>query len=435
MSFTAVTDPSNLSALFLQNKSSNVPLPLQSYEYVGPIRIATDGRSVTHGRGVVANRDITAGECLFVMNPVATADTEKVYTLWKEQAQQALSMTVEQAAEEVLVQEMLHQQASGYSAVVNSFRALMGDVDSKTVATIQTMPSMDCLLGKKKNDDDVDVDSTTPLTEQDCRQIVRRNAFGPDFTTFDYVARQWKKSHEKSTDESTPALKSRLLGMYPLAAMLNHACVPTAVRVFCGDTMVVHALINVTAGQELCWPYLPPTQPYALRRSTLQDKYGFRCQCERCVAEEAVWSGQSTGGELIWQDVDQVVVAASQWNQSALSATVILETDRMALQAAVNKLEAVLFGNTTLMTNQVRRFLRVGYNQLYMNYLNAALSATPTATANKDDLLAVCMELHFAFCSCHNASTEHLSVRERRDTSNGAYGCRVGCWLEYREKH
>ena len=74
------------------------------------------------------------------------------------------------------------------------------------------------------------------------------------------------------------------------------------------------------------------------------------------------------------------------------------------------------------LSNEVRRFLRIGYLHVYIHYFNAALmhiqiqqqqySNDPLVTGIlQSDLLTLATHLHFSFCACHNASTEHLSVR------------------------
>jgi hypothetical protein len=285
------------------------------------------------------------------------------------------------------------------------------------------------LLGNEKGSDegsDVDVDPTaTMVSQEDLRQIVRRNAFGPDFRTFDYIERRWRQdvaTATASTDnandaESTSASAStgdslftptRLLGMYPLAAMLNHSCVPNAVRVFSGETMLAHANANIKAGQEIVWSYLPPTQPYPVRSETLKNRYGFECTCERCVVEQAAWKGPFA--ELLQESYESV----SSLNQLNLEISLKNQGSADSLQSAIQKLQGDILENTNF-SNELRRYMRVGYMHLYINFLNAALASVPVspddATAMKERLLNTCMELHFAFCSCHNASTEHLSVR------------------------
>jgi hypothetical protein len=94
-SLRIIPDPSNLS----NEKNASC--------FVGSVRVvsASDAAtaSVVHGRGVVATRDIRAGECLFVTPPVVTAPVEVVAAQWRAaNSNERLS----QLSEQVLVQEM-----------------------------------------------------------------------------------------------------------------------------------------------------------------------------------------------------------------------------------------------------------------------------------------------------------------------------------------
>jgi hypothetical protein len=389
--------------------------------YTGPIRVVNNtntSNAVAHGRGVVATRNIEAGECLFVTPPVVTANVKDVTKLWKERilsvgvgagsgSESSETKLVEQLSEQVLVQEM-ERVLQETPDTARSFLALMGASDSNGNDNI---PSIECLLGKDNVATAVDVDPTGILQE-DLRQIVRRNAFGPDFRTFDYIERRWRHDPADATDTDTEEsffVPTRLLGMYPLAAMLNHSCVPNAVRVFSGEIMVAHANTNIAAGEEIVWSYLPPTQPYPVRSDTLKNHYGFECNCQRCALEGAAWKGPNA--ELLQESYESV----APLNRSNLDIS-LLNQGIDALESAVQKLQDDILGKSSF-SNELRRYLRVGYMHLYINFLNAALKAVPVnansaddATATNTRLLGMCMELHFAFCECHNASTEHLSI-------------------------
>lgn len=415
----------NLSSLLFREASTDDTDKIAEACYTGPIRVVTSRTSnavaVAHGRGVVATRDIQAGECLFVTPPVVTANVEQVTKLWKERVGSGSSENklVEQLSEQVLVQEM-ERVLRETPDKARTFLALMGASDSDVTTTTDT--SMECLLGNADKEDVATAIDPTSISQEDLRQIVRRNAFGPDFRTFDYIERRWRQ--DAATDTTTDAatcgtegsffLPTRLLGMYPLAAMLNHSCVPNAVRVFTGEIMVAHANANISAGEEIVWSYLPPTQPYPVRSDTLKNQYGFECHCQRCVVEEAAWKGPCA--ELLQESCDSL----APLNRSNLD-TSLLNQGVDVLESAVQKLQDDILGNVSF-SNELRRYLRVGYMHLYINYLNAALAAVPNdnanandnaldaATATKERLVGTCMELHFAFCECHNASTEHLSI-------------------------
>jgi hypothetical protein len=73
---------------------------------------------------------------------------------------------------------------------------------------------------------------------------------------------------------------------------------------------------------------------------------------------------------------------------------------------------------------ETQRFLRAGYSQYYINYINNLLQQQQSLldTNNDDDdekkegkfgidhLVQIVTNLHFAFVTCNNASTEHISI-------------------------
>lgn len=139
------------------------------------------------------------------------------------------------------------------------------------------------------------------------------NVSNADCHNYDAIAQCWstqKQSHE--------TFYTRMLGIYPLAAMINHSCCPNAVRVFGRipsttdddttkivgnvhvpiiqgrEVMIVHANAAIHKGTEISWSYLPPSTPFVACREMLKSEYGFTCECVRCVKEEEALSSLSS---------------------------------------------------------------------------------------------------------------------------------------------
>jgi len=87
-------------------------------------------------------------------------------------------------------------------------------------------------------------------------------------------------------------------GVYPAAALLNHACRPTCTisYVFAGgdaaiipphlrSSLLVRTLLDLQPGDELTHSYCDPTLPLGERRTLLREGYGFECDCNACVEE------------------------------------------------------------------------------------------------------------------------------------------------------
>lgn len=354
---TLLIDPHNLSPLLFRSRDSTDE-PVSGYV---SDKIAVE--AVANGRGLVAAASIAAGECLFVENPVVSADIESVVEQWTPGCLEELSET------SLLLN--MRQGFAARSAKAWSLLALEGCQD------VREVPTIDRLLAKEEPG------AIESITEHELLQIIRRNAFGPDFVTYSSLERRW---------QSNPSFRPyHLLGMYPLAAMLNHSCVGNALRVFSGKTMVVHASRAIAPGEEIVWSYILPGQPYTARRVFLVTHHGFECGCERCLAESAL-------GNVLNEDKSAVV---AEFNVASSE-----QMDREGLQTAIDVLEDEVFQNRSI-SNTDQRYLRLSYINVYLAHLNMELTK---GEKRLEDLLSMAMQLHFAFCTSHNASTEHLSV-------------------------
>ncbi|WCJ23191.1 Histone-lysine N-methyltransferase ASHR2 [Euphorbia peplus] len=89
----------------------------------------------------------------------------------------------------------------------------------------------------------------------------------------------------------------RAYGIYPMASMFNHDCLPNACRFDYVDTdpgqnntdIVIRMIHDVPQGREICLSYFPVNENYANRQKRLLEDYGFSCDCDRCKVE-ANWS-------------------------------------------------------------------------------------------------------------------------------------------------
>ena len=228
-------------------------------------------------------------------------------------------------------------------------------------------------------------------------------AFGPDFITYDKIQQQWQTSN---SSYSPP----HILGIYPLAAMLNHSCSANAIRSYANETMIVHASKPIAAGSEVVWSYIPPTQIFAERRRALKKRHGFMCRCERCVVES-----KQLKKDMLPSNLKMALEEGSKWNKNLLDVSSSDDVSKRQLCSAYVTLEETVFGSTNL-SNEVKRHLRVGYTNLHFNYFNAVLSTIDNgvhalhAKQIREMVLASATQLHFAFCSSNNASTEHISI-------------------------
>jgi hypothetical protein len=78
------------------------------------------------------------------------------------------------------------------------------------------------------------------------------------------------------------------LGAFPFISMLNHSCSPNCSHHFSlqqgqPPALVMQAIADIAAGDELCYNYIPLYQSTERRRLQLSAAYSFTCDCRRCT--------------------------------------------------------------------------------------------------------------------------------------------------------
>ena len=84
---------------------------------------------------------------------------------------------------------------------------------------------------------------------------------------------------------SLPSAKPLSRGIWINSSYMNHTCNPNVHRSFIGDLMIVRAQTYILRDTEIRVDYVPCLWPVTQRRQTLLSRYGFDCDCERCVSE------------------------------------------------------------------------------------------------------------------------------------------------------
>jgi SET domain len=415
-------DPSDLSSLYFRESirasdDNNHDADSTLRPYVHPALAAAS--SPLHGRGLMATQDISPGTCLFVTPPVIKADVGAVFERYKNQTanyhQQSSHPTIdssglERTAEHVLLEAFRSElQAKSLKARSALSLAGSGTATDPVLSSLHSTSSIDLLTGQDTavtrelmNGEDAWCYELDPTNVPDSclLEIIRHNAFGPDFMGYDRL------QERVDAGDDAHYRPFHLLGLYPLAAMINHSCASNAVRVFAGEVMVVHASQPVCAGAEVVWSYVPPVDPF--RGEVLQAQYGFACRCEQCLVQQRLSVDQLS---FLDSPTRQLL---SKFNRRGVAVEWLDPPECEALMQLVPLLEHELSrgGDESAMSNSDKRYLRLGWMYLYLNYLNLSASGRWAESAsNKPDLVPVLLQLHLAFCASHNASTEHLSVR------------------------
>lgn len=401
----------DVSPLILSNAATHGKLP-----YIGPISLVQQSQSVVHGRGLITTRDVSAGDCLFVIPAVAAAPIDEVYDRFRgdeegdedyddiddnvEASKSSNNFIKNGAYLESISEDMLIEQIQQLMDVIDdeeSHPKKHVDCARSLLHAFVSQMSFDEVPSTATNEDELmsilllsNRNSNTnneTLNRDAILNIIRRNAFGPDFHNYDVVAECWNNNPDGKR------FYNRLLASYPLSAMINHSCSPNAVRIFGRirseigndfsdkiqgkEVMIVHANKSIPKGTEITWSYIPPSIPLDERREALLSKYGITCNCLRCVHEEvalkhnplARLGSRLPENEASMRDMIETIEQTSSFNE-----------------------------------------IRVSYAPLYLEYFNTAL---PSSLHNNDkiiDILKLATGLHFSFLSCNNACTEHLSI-------------------------
>jgi hypothetical protein len=379
------------------DQGDNFSLPL-----VGPIGISTQSDSISHGRGLVTTRTVQAGEMLFVIKPQLCAPIEAVYQRWCTKGARGCRATLEEVAEEVLLDQMRECLQVGDEKQIVSLMLQLGEVKDEEFK-LQGFPSdiyLDALLGRSSaHKFHLKHDWIQNGSDENLLSIIRRNAFGPDYHNYDTMGKKLNSKKGAASVEGT-APYSRILGLYPLAAMINHSCSPNAVRVFVGEVMVVHACAVIPRGSEIVWSYIVPNQPYHVRSNEIYSKYGFRCCCCRCKQEETAYGQVPTLHDQLAR-FDPINCQSASLNFTSKE-----------LSRLKDDLEGLLVNEK--LSNELKRYLRVGYLNFYIYYFNLSLAGIEQDNEDSAEIrlkvLTLAAQLHFALVACNNACIAHLSI-------------------------
>lgn len=419
----------DLSSLYFRKsntKDSNKIL--SKLPLIGPIEISRS--NVTEGRGLVASRDVEAGECLFVTKPSSEAPVEEVRRVWLNKCKCGddefeLTKKLEQIAETILLKKtkrVLSKEISGgdnnearnHRMAALSIVAQIGDHHTAESRDCYSLDDIDIIANNvnisstSSSDCNDDVTNTKINIQKVASKndtilsIIRQNSFGPDFRHYQSIAKQWLTNQGENPYR-------RILSLYPLAAMINHSCKPNAVRVYTSsmdndessEVMVAHATQAIKQGEEIVWSYVPTTRPYHDRRKRIKETFGFDCICERCKAESSVF----VNNDYDWLNYEKMVSGYEYWNEKAADLNQLPQYDQF--RKMILRFEELL--SDKRLPGETSRYLRSGMTTFYTNYFNASLSNQIDQDA-KLEILNLASKIHLSLASVDHGNTEHLSI-------------------------
>ena len=116
--------------------------------------------------------------------------------------------------------------------------------------------------------------------------IIRCNAMAVIHCSSDALAEG--AAHTESIEERRLAS-----GLFPVGAMVNHACRPNMLVNFDGTQLTMRACRDIAAHEELSISYGPHyvRMPVAMRNRMLNEQYFFNCDCNACTESVSIVRG------------------------------------------------------------------------------------------------------------------------------------------------
>ncbi|TKA40959.1 hypothetical protein B0A54_07871 [Friedmanniomyces endolithicus] len=140
------------------------------------------------------------------------------------------------------------------------------------------------------------VDGVTVIDTFRVEAISEYNRFGcPNVRSSDGASVKPRAALGKNDDEDGEGGDSQLensVGVWVVASHINHACDGNAGRAFIGDMMVIRAVRDIGAGEEILMPYCNPKNDGPAMRTHMEKTWGFECDCRICEADGGTTKAQ-----------------------------------------------------------------------------------------------------------------------------------------------
>ncbi|KAG6358541.1 hypothetical protein INS49_012058 [Diaporthe citri] len=97
-------------------------------------------------------------------------------------------------------------------------------------------------------------------------------------------------------------------GIWLRASYMNHSCLPNTKRAFIGDMMIVRAVRDIKAGEEILTSYQPASTSFPKRKEKLS-LWGFQCDCPLCQLEKKLPASVFAARDRIVQEARGFIAA------------------------------------------------------------------------------------------------------------------------------
>lgn len=132
-------------------------------------------------------------------------------------------------------------------------------------------------------------------------------------------------------------------GIWLHASYANHSCLENTSRSFLGDMMIVRALRDIKAGEEIFMMYYPPDDSQAERQSH-DDFYKFQCDCPLCKVNQQVPPSVMAKRNATHKQVKELVAANSPTAAQTMPRSRIRQAENLYKQLEATYDEA-LYGS------------------------------------------------------------------------------------------
>ncbi|OCH96012.1 hypothetical protein OBBRIDRAFT_719569 [Obba rivulosa] len=238
---------------------------IEAAEYRGPIKVQ-QFLNRGGGRGIIATRDVCAGE-LLVRTPLVSKPFIAVYPQDLPPNRQILTLDMIASKQETM---------STGAAVSAAIQKIYGNPDlHDAVYHLYAGPSYPPPPPSYRLESSpatVPVDPLAPAVDVDVARleaIYSHNAFRPEPLA------------PVGTERSEQAMKEPS-GLYLLPSLFNHSCVGNAAWTCIGDLIVIRAFQTIKVGDEVTISYRSGEMPYAERAKHLKKYMPSGCDCWLC---------------------------------------------------------------------------------------------------------------------------------------------------------
>lgn len=253
------TEGCNLTALVKGMSGNQVVTDAGSYVGNTEIRPSAFG-----GLGLFATKSASVGELLLCEKPLAVTCSLDGYT--EEGLRDILPDRVANGRKLALLQELvskvriqpeLHKELFDLHASPDVGNKAVNRWNPLTFNIYQALSILDCNFY-----------SVSAKTLADCHY---QDEESPD----------WEAEAQLTGADRCP-------GIWTIVSRVNHSCVPNATWCWIGDLLILRAMHNIGANEEITVSYVPREYIYSERTEALEKQFDVVCRCIKCVADAAL---------------------------------------------------------------------------------------------------------------------------------------------------